>query len=97
MTIPADVRQHIDYGYALTSYSSQAQTTDIVLVHVDVDHPSTLVDKRMGYVALSRARDDAQICTNDQPLLAKVLSRTNDKESALSQEQTTEHARGYAA
>lgn len=97
VTVPADVRQHLDYGYALTSYSSQAQTTDIVLVHVDVDQPATLVDKRMGYVALSRARDDAQIFTNDAGLLAKALGRTNDKESALSPEQTVDHARSYAA
>ncbi len=32
-----DAARHLDYGYAVTSYSSQGQTADRVLVHIDTD------------------------------------------------------------
>jgi len=31
------VHPHVDYGYAVTSHSSQGATADRVLVHVDTD------------------------------------------------------------
>jgi ATP-dependent exoDNAse (exonuclease V) alpha subunit len=31
----AQQHPHLDYGYAVTSYSSQGQTADRVLIHVD--------------------------------------------------------------
>jgi ATP-dependent exoDNAse (exonuclease V) alpha subunit len=51
---------HLDYGYALTSHSSQGQTADRVLIHVDSQqaHPN-LIDSRTAYVSVSRARYDA--------------------------------------
>ena len=67
---------HLDYGYAVTSHSSQGQTADRVLVHVDTDRlGETLVNQRLAYVAISRARYDAQIYTNDRAQLAEALGR----------------------
>src|SRR5262249_11354163 len=74
---------HIDYGYAVTSYSGQGQTADRVLVHVDTEHSWNLVNERFGYVALSRARYDAQIYTDDASELTQSLSRQISKSSAL--------------
>jgi ATP-dependent exoDNAse (exonuclease V) alpha subunit len=74
---------HVDYGYAVTSYSGQGQTADRVLVHVDTEHSSNLVNERFGYVALSRARYDAQIYTDDASELTQSLSRQINKSSAL--------------
>jgi ATP-dependent exoDNAse (exonuclease V) alpha subunit len=62
---------HLDSGYAVTSHSSQGQTADRVLVHVDTDRAGeALVNRRFAYVALSRSRYDAQLYTNDRSSLA---------------------------
>src|SRR5205085_1050664 len=48
---------HMDYGYAVTSHSSQGQTADRVLVHVETDRlGEQLVNRRLAYVAVSRGR-----------------------------------------
>lgn len=56
--------RHLDHGYAVTSYSSQSQTVDRVLVNADANESDLLLNQRMGYVAVSRAREDAVIFTN---------------------------------
>jgi hypothetical protein len=67
---------HLDYGYAVTSHSSQGQTADRVLVHVDTElSAKDLLNSRMAYVSISRGAQDAQIFTNDASLLGKALSR----------------------
>ena len=59
--------RHLDYGYAVTSHSSQGQTADRVLIHVDTEQGGEkLVNRRLAYVAVSRGRYDAQIYTNDK-------------------------------
>lgn len=75
---------HVDYGYAVTSHSSQGQTTDRVLVHVETARAGeSLVNQRMAYVALSRGRHDAQIYTDSQADLARALGREVSHASAL--------------
>jgi ATP-dependent exoDNAse (exonuclease V) alpha subunit len=50
---------HIDHGYAVTSHSSQGQTADRVLIHVDTAHGhEKLINRRLAYVAVSRGRHD---------------------------------------
>jgi conjugative relaxase-like TrwC/TraI family protein len=67
---------HLDHGYAMTSHSSQGQTADRVLVHVDTElGAKDLLNSRMAYVAISRGAQDAQIFTNNASALGKVLSR----------------------
>jgi len=67
---------HLDYGYAVTSHSSQGQTADRVLVNVDTQQAGEkLVNRRLAYVAISRGRYDAQIYTNDKTQLAEGLGR----------------------
>jgi hypothetical protein len=75
---------HLDYGYAVTSHSSQGQTADRVLVYVDTERAGEqLVNRRLAYVALSRGRYDAQLYTNDKSQLAETLSRDVSHESAI--------------
>ena len=67
---------HLDYGYAVTSHSSQGQTADRVLIHVDTElGAKDLLNSRMAYVAVSRGAHDAQIFTNDAAALGHALSR----------------------
>ncbi len=75
---------HLDYGYAVTSHSSQGQTADRVLIHVDSDQAhDELLNSRMAYVSVSRAQYDAQIYTNDAATLGQELSRDVSKSVAL--------------
>src|SRR5271156_1265457 len=74
---------HLDYGYAMTSHSSQGQTADRVLVHVDTERAGEkLVNRRLAYVAVSRGRYDAQLYTNDSVELGNALSRESSKSVA---------------
>jgi len=73
---------HLDHGYAVTSHSSQGQTADRVLIHVDTDKSELLVNDRFAYVSVSRGQYDAQIYTNDRSELARNLSRDNSQRTA---------------
>jgi ATP-dependent exoDNAse (exonuclease V) alpha subunit len=75
---------HLDYGYAVTSHSSQGQTADRVLVHVDTARAGEqLVNRRLAYVAVSRGRYDAQIYTDNKGQLVEGLNRDVSNQSAL--------------
>ncbi|HVB85891.1 MAG TPA: MobF family relaxase [Candidatus Dormibacteraeota bacterium] len=75
---------HLDHGYAVTSHSSQGQTADRVLIHVDTERAGEhLINRRLAYVAVSRGRYDAQIYTNDKTQLAKGLTRDVSQRSAM--------------
>ena len=73
---------HLDHGYAVTSHSSQGQTADRVLIHVDTDKSELLVNDRFAYVSVSRGQYDAQIYTNDRSEVARNLSRDNSQRTA---------------
>jgi ATP-dependent exoDNAse (exonuclease V) alpha subunit len=79
---------HLDYGYAVTSHSSQGQTADRVLIHVDTDLGARdLLNNRMAYVSLSRGQWDAQIFTNDKEKLSQALAHDVSHQSAYKPEQ----------
>jgi ATP-dependent exoDNAse (exonuclease V) alpha subunit len=78
---------HLDYGYAVTSHSSQGQTADRVLVHVDSEQAhSQLLNSRMAYVSVSRAQFDVQMYTNDAGTLGHALSQDVSHTSAIQPE-----------
>ena len=79
---PARMR-HFDHGYAVTSYSSQSLTESRVLVNMDTNSFSELLNPRFAYVSISRASQDAHIYTNDAATLAERLSTDVTKTSAL--------------
>jgi len=78
---------HLDHGYAVTSHSSQGQTADRVLIHVDTDKSELLVNDRFAYVSVSRAQYDVHIYTNDGSELSRSLSRENSQRTATEVEQ----------
>jgi ATP-dependent exoDNAse (exonuclease V) alpha subunit len=84
VTFKLEHHPHLDYGYAVTSHSSQGQTADRVLVHVDTERAGeNLVNRRLAYVALSRGRSDMQLYTNDKSHLAETLGRHVSHRSAI--------------
>jgi len=77
-------RRHLDYGYVVTSHSSQGQTAGRVLVHVEAERASDkLVNQRLAYVAVSRGQNDARIYTDDKVKLARAVDRDVSHRSAL--------------
>lgn len=79
-TIDLSRSVQIDHGYAVTSYSSQGKTVDRVLVSVDATNgAASLVNRELGYVAMSRARFEATIFTDDGERLETALERHREK------------------
>jgi conjugative relaxase-like TrwC/TraI family protein len=74
---------HLDHGYAVTSYSAQGKTMDRVLVNAETTETDLLLNQRMAYVAISRARFDARVYTDSAVDLGGALNRPKDKEMAL--------------
>ena len=78
---------HLDHGYAVTSHSSQGQTADGVLIHVDTElGAKDLLNNRMAYVAVSRGAYDAQLFTNDSEKLGVAPGRDLSHRSAMAPE-----------
>ncbi|QMV20106.1 relaxase domain-containing protein [Granulicella sp. 5B5] len=83
--VQLDAREHphLDHGYAVTSHSSQGQTAERVLIHVDTELAAKdLLNSRMAYVAVSRGAEDAQLFTNDRTKLPEALGHDVSHESA---------------
>ena len=91
--ISVDLRKfrHLDYGYAVTSHSAQGLTSDRVLVNADTQESVRLLNDRMAYVAISRARYDALIYTDSTQNLSEALKRGIDKTTAHEAVQDGEH------
>ncbi len=80
---------HLDHSYAVTSHSSQGQTAERVLIHVDTEVAAKdLLNSRMAYVSVSRGQWDAQIFTNSREKLPQALGHEVSHKSAHKPEQT---------
>jgi ATP-dependent exoDNAse (exonuclease V) alpha subunit len=81
--------RHIDYAYAMTSYSAQGTTIDRVLLQIDTSdyRLNSLIDKTLAYVGASRAQYDIRIFTDDAVRLERSLARENERAKALSPDQ----------
>lgn len=71
----------LDHGYCSTVYASQGQTCNRVLIEADAH--SLTANENTFYVAISRARNQAQIYTDDRDLLPFAMSREIENEAAL--------------
>ena len=95
-SVSIDPREHphLDHGYAVTSHSSQGQTADRVLIHIDTEMGAKdLINNRMAYVSVSRGAHDAQIFTSDREKLPEALSRDVSHQSAFVPETAKEARR----
>jgi conjugative relaxase-like TrwC/TraI family protein len=83
LQIDPNKHPHLDYGYAMTSHSSQGQTANRVLIHVDTELAAKdLLNTRMAYVSVSRGAFDAQFFTNDRDELPIALCHDVSKQIA---------------
>jgi len=87
--------RHLDFGYVMTSHSSQSATVDRCLVHVETGDSRlrALHNSTFAYVAGSRPEFDLQIFTDSTAELLKALSRRQEKHKAHSPEQVRELAK----
>jgi ATP-dependent exoDNAse (exonuclease V) alpha subunit len=87
--VELDSRQHphLDHGYAMTSHSSQGQTADRVLIHVDTElGAKDLLNSRMAYVSISRGRYETQIYTDNARTIGRELGRDMSHSPAIQPE-----------
>jgi len=74
---------HLRHAYVQTAHAAQGRTADRVLIHAD-SHSTNLVDQKMFYVALSRAKGEAIVVTDDRERLVRVLhERAGEKQAAI--------------
>ena len=79
---------HLTHGYVVTSHASQGATVDKVFIGLSSDSfPAT--NERTGYVAVTRAKEQALIFTDDKDGLLKVMSRPDDPMSATQLAEST--------
>ncbi len=81
LLIETDKPLHMEHAYATTIHSSQGLTADRVLVEFESNSPTSAKDT--FYVAISRARHESIVYTNDEKKLPAAVSRENVKHSAL--------------
>ena len=75
--------QHLRHGYVQTAHAAQGRTGDRVMIHAD-SRATNLVDQKMIYVAISRAKVSASLYTDDRSrLIAAVKERAGEQQSAL--------------
>jgi len=72
---------HLDRAYATTSHSAQGLTCDRVLINAESFSRTTQRD--VYYVAISRARHETEIFTNNAVQLAKAVDRQEENTAAL--------------
>lgn len=83
LTLSLPTLRHVDWGYASTSRAAQAATVDKVILNVDSMRSDQLVNHQQFYVSVGRARDDAQVYTDDIQARRNAVTREHHKEIAL--------------
>lgn len=79
--MPANQPLHLDHAHATTVHSAQGLTSDKVLIDANSRSLTTATD--VYYVAISRARHEAQIYTDDRAKLPAAISKDHIKHAAL--------------
>ena len=75
--------RHIDRAWASTVHAFQGRTVDTVIAAMEANHPHLTTQKTL-YVEISRARDRAELVTDDRDALRERLEAvTGERISAL--------------
>ena len=81
IALPADRPLHLDHAYATTVHASQGTTAERVLF--DATTRSRTMSQETYYVAISRARREARIYTDDLERLPSAVAREQEKHAAM--------------
>ena len=75
--------RHIDRAWASTVHAFQGRTVDTVIAAMEANHPNLTTQKTL-YVEISRARDRAELVTDDKAALRETLeAATGERIAAL--------------
>ena len=75
--------RHLDHAWASTVHAFQGRTVDSVIAAMEAGHPN-LTTQKSFYVEISRARDRAELVTDDRARLKEQLeAATGERISAL--------------
>ena len=75
--------RHIDRAWASTVHAFQGRTVDTVIAAMEANHPNLTTQKTL-YVEISRARDRAELVTDDREALRERLEMvTGERVAAL--------------
>ncbi|MEQ9150892.1 MAG: hypothetical protein RLO06_05325, partial [Parvibaculum sp.] len=77
-----ETQRHWDHAWAVTAHGAQGQTRGRALVHIDTAEKN-LVGYENWYVAISRAKRELEVFTDDVDRLPNVIQRPMQQESAL--------------
>ncbi|MEQ1548765.1 MAG: hypothetical protein ABL918_08970 [Chakrabartia sp.] len=72
------------HGYVQTAHAAQGRAAERVMIHAD-SRTTNLVNQKMMYVAVSRAKVSAAVYTDNRAkLLSGIMERAGEKQIALS-------------
>jgi conjugative relaxase-like TrwC/TraI family protein len=75
--------QHVRHAYVQTAHAAQGRTADRVMIHAD-SRATNLVDQKMMYVAVSRAKLSAAVYTDDSAkLVSAIKERAGERQVAM--------------
>ena len=75
--------RHVDRAWASTVHAFQGRTVDTVIAAMEANHPNLTTQKTL-YVEISRARDRAELVTDDRAALKEQLEAvTGERIAAL--------------
>ena len=98
---PGDLQlRHIDRAWASTVHAFQGRTVDTVIAAMEAKHPN-LTNLKTLYVEISRARDRAELVTDDKAALRETLEAVTGERiaalEAVEPERTKDRAAGLDA
>lgn len=83
-TVDREIRNaRMDHGYAATVHASQGWSKENVIWAARTSHGEAVLDSRTGYVAVSRAKGQTSIVTDDKVKLQEALGVRRQNESAM--------------
>ena len=85
--------RHIDRAWASTVHAFQGRTVDTVIAAMEANHPN-LTNQKTLYVEISRARDKAELVTDDKAALREQLEAATGERIAALEAVEPERAKG---
>ncbi len=85
--------RHVDRAWASTVHAFQGRTVDTVIAAMEANHPH-LTTQKSFYVEISRARDRAELVTDDRAALREQLEAATGERIAALEAVEPERAKG---
>ena len=85
--------RHVDRAWASTVHAFQGRTVDTVIAAMEANHPH-LTTQKSFYIEISRARDRAELVTDDKAVLKEQLEAATGERIAALEAVEPERAKG---